>query len=406
MYTELKKDATTLQADDVTLQWLEDFDKFLKKSSPSADARGIHFRNLKAVLNYAVKHDLIDRHPFNKFDIPKNKVQKKQNLDIEALRRIIFAQGLPEHLEKYRDFFTLSFMLTAEMNADDIDSAVAAAAAALNLDNVEVVHDGSGLSGRQASAKGFYNRRTGKITIVASNNETVADAMATLLHEAVAHYGLRALFGERFYTFIDNVYSAATPEVRRRIDALAADNGWNVRTATEEYMATLAEDTNFEQAQRTGWWAKIRQVFADMLALGVPGFDGAAISDNELRYILWRSYRNLTERAGDSLIAAARDAARRAELGLTSAEQYQPVLPQTTSVARANEEDDVLLRSGRKYADAREEYDDAVRTITERNKRTDEVRSQGIRILVVVEPWRRRYTPGRVGLATERPVRS
>ena len=64
-YAELKKDATTLLAEDVTLQWLEDFDKFLKKSSPSADARGIHFRNLKAVLNYAVKHDLIERHPFN-----------------------------------------------------------------------------------------------------------------------------------------------------------------------------------------------------------------------------------------------------------------------------------------------------------------------------------------------------
>ena len=66
----------------------------------------------------------------------------------------------------------------------------------------------------------------------------------------------------------------------------------------------------------------------------------------------------------------------------------------------------MLLRSGRKYADAREEYDDAVRTITERNKVTDEVRSQRIRILVVVGPWRRRYTPGRIGLAAERPVRS
>lgn len=110
-YAEQKKEAATLQADTITLQWLEDFDKFLKKSSPSADARGIHFRNLKAVLNYAVKHDIIDRHPFNKFVIPKNKVQKKKNLGVEALRRIIFAQGLPEHLVKYRDFFTLSFML-------------------------------------------------------------------------------------------------------------------------------------------------------------------------------------------------------------------------------------------------------------------------------------------------------
>lgn len=110
-YAEQKKEAATLQADTITLQWLEDFDKFLKKSSPSADARGIHFRNLKAVLNYAVKHDIINRHPFNKFVIPKNKVQKKKNLGVEALRRIIFAQGLPEHLVKYRDFFTLSFML-------------------------------------------------------------------------------------------------------------------------------------------------------------------------------------------------------------------------------------------------------------------------------------------------------
>ncbi len=110
-YEELKKDATTLQAGEITLQWLEDFDKFLKKTSPSADARGIHFRNLKAVLNYAIKHDIIDKHPFNKFVIPKNKVQKKKNLGVEALRRIIFAQGLPEYLVKYRDFFTLSFML-------------------------------------------------------------------------------------------------------------------------------------------------------------------------------------------------------------------------------------------------------------------------------------------------------
>lgn len=73
---------------------------------------------------------------------------------------------------------------------------------------------------------------------------------------------------------------------------------------------------------------------------------------------------------------------------------------------KIDQEDDVLLRSGRKYADAREEYDDAVRTITERNKVTDEVRGQRIRILVVAEPWRRRYTPGRIGLAAERPVRS
>ena len=97
-------------ADQITLKWLEDFEVFLRETNPSADSRGIHLRSLKTVLNYAVRHDIITGHPFSKFTIPKNKVPKKRNLGIEALRRIILFQGLPEHLEKYRDFFALSFM--------------------------------------------------------------------------------------------------------------------------------------------------------------------------------------------------------------------------------------------------------------------------------------------------------
>lgn len=170
----------------------------------------------------------------------------------------------------------------------------------LNLDNVEIVTDASQLEGKRAKAKGFFNKRTGKITIVIPNHHGEIDVEQTLLHEAVAHYGLRKLFGEGFNTFLDNVFQSADVELRRKIAALAAKNGWDFRTATDEYLASLAEDTNFEgMREHAGWWTKIKNLFLDMLRkAGFKGFrdkTGIVLSDNELRYILWRSYQNLAE---------------------------------------------------------------------------------------------------------------
>ena len=169
----------------------------------------------------------------------------------------------------------------------------------MNLDNVEILPDASGLEGKKAKSKGFYNKRTGKITIILANHATMLDAEQTLLHEAVAHYGLRKLFGQNFNTFLANVYDAASDEIRSRITELAARNNWDFRTATEEYLASLAESSNFEHHDLESWWSKIKNLFIDMLSL--IGFDDfrdksdVVLTDNELRYILWRSYQNLVE---------------------------------------------------------------------------------------------------------------
>lgn len=190
----------------------------------------------------------------------------------------------------------------------------------MHLDNVEVITDASQLEGKRAKAKGFYNKRTGKITIVIPNNVSTIDAEQTLLHEAVAHYGLRQLFGEQFNTFLDNVYGSADESIRRKIAEMAAKNGWDFRTATEEYLAGLAEDTNFGEAQSyTGWWSKIKRLFLDMLEkIGFEGFrdkTGVVLTDNELRYLLWRSYENLVEPGRyRSILGEAADVARQSEL--------------------------------------------------------------------------------------------
>ena len=176
----------------------------------------------------------------------------------------------------------------------------------LHLNNVEIVPDGSSLNGEQATAKGFYNKKTGKITIIASNHTDIADIEKTVLHEAVAHYGLRQLFGNDFDKFLDTVFAKSDIETRRQIAHLSAKHGWNVRTATEEYLASMAEDTNFEQIKPT-LWQRIKQLFGEIMS--AFGLHHAKLTDNDLRYMLWRSYKNLQGGGKRSILDMAEDIA-------------------------------------------------------------------------------------------------
>lgn len=204
----------------------------------------------------------------------------------------------------------------------------------LHLDNVDIVTDASTLQGRRAKAKGFYSRSTGRITIVIPNHASVYDAEQTLLHEAVAHYGLRELFGEHFSTFLDNVFQSADENVRRHIVELAEKRNWDFRTATEEYLASLAESTNFDN-MNASWWQKIKELFLRMLhKIGFEDFSGVTLSDNELRYILWRSYENLAEPGRyRSILGEAEDVAKQNELKVGN---YAPANETETSNAAEN----------------------------------------------------------------------
>lgn len=211
----------------------------------------------------------------------------------------------------------------------------------LHLDNVEVVTDASVLEGKKQRAKGFYSKSTGKITIVIPNHTSTFDVEQTLLHEAVAHYGLRQLFGEHFDTFLDNVFNNADENIRRRIVDMAAKNGWDFHKATEEYLASLAEDTEFENINAS-WWRQIKDFFLNMLhKIGFEDFRGVTLSDNELRYILWRSYENLAEPGRyRSILGEASDVAKQYELKVGN---YAVADPHRQTVA---ENDDALYRTG------------------------------------------------------------
>ena len=212
----------------------------------------------------------------------------------------------------------------------------------LHLDNVDVVADSGTLQGRKAKAKGFYSKSSGKITIVIPNHSSVDDAEKTLLHEAVAHYGLRKLFGSHFDTFLDNVFRNVEPQVRRSIVSLSSRNGWDFRTATEEYLAGLAEKTEFENVPNTVW-NKIKSLFLKMLhGIGFKDWSGVELGDNELRYLLWRSYENMKEPGRyRSILGEAEDIAKQNELKVgnyapTEEKALASAAEETGSVAEGN----------------------------------------------------------------------
>lgn len=222
-----------------------------------------------------------------------------------------------------------------EARKQEMRSAVEDMAGKLHLNNVDIVDKPAGRgAGRRERAKGMFERSTGRITINIGNCADKRDAVVTLLHEAVAHHGLRKLFGENFETFLGNVYNSANAEIRRIIDKHSSRYGGDKRTATEEYMASLAERTDFENAKKSGWWQRIKDFFLKMLEkIGLKGFKGEDLSDNELRYVLWRSYENLKSGGKDTVFSAADDLAKQSEFKVG---EFTPDAKSEGSVAALN----------------------------------------------------------------------
>ena len=216
-------------------------------------------------------------------------------------------------------------------------------------ESIDEVPGSEDFSAKRRRSKGWYDLRTNKIVVVLGNHRSPNDVLQTILHEAVAHYGLRKLFGKNFETFLDNVYKYADMDVRRRIINMAANKGWDIREATEEYLASLAEDTDFDNAENRSWaghwFNKIKQLFLDMLHhIGLRDYDGVSLSDNELRYILWRSYKNLAEPGHyRNYFSIAEDTVMQSNMHVGDfAEETGETIEQTTKVAESG----LMFRDG------------------------------------------------------------
>ena len=104
-----KENLNSLKFEDITLDWLNQFNAFMAETAPSPNARNIHFRNLRALFNNAIENGVTTHYPFRKFKI-KAVETAKRSLTVEELRRLFFFP-CEKHQEKYLDMFRLMFYL-------------------------------------------------------------------------------------------------------------------------------------------------------------------------------------------------------------------------------------------------------------------------------------------------------
>lgn len=92
----------------INVDWLRSFDKFLAKTSPAANARAIHLRNIRAVFNDAIDEEVTTPYPFRKFKI-KKEATIKRSYTVEELARLFSVDAGYDN--KYLDILKLSFYL-------------------------------------------------------------------------------------------------------------------------------------------------------------------------------------------------------------------------------------------------------------------------------------------------------
>lgn len=114
---DFDKDLGRRTFEEITRHWLSGFDRYMARTAPSANARAIHLRNIRAVFNDALDDEIITCYPFRKFKIKTVKTRKR-SLTAEQLRQLI-SYPVEEYQIIYRDMFMLMFYMIG-INAVDL----------------------------------------------------------------------------------------------------------------------------------------------------------------------------------------------------------------------------------------------------------------------------------------------
>lgn len=174
----------------------------------------------------------------------------------------------------------------------------------------DIAHKNAKTQTRMRRAKGWFDPSTGEVVVVVPNADSVSDVEATIYHEIVGHKGLRQVVGDKaFNGFLHDVYrnmpNAAKSEVTQ---SFLSGKYRSLEEATEEYIARLAEQGfGQERSMLRRVLDKLRDFLRNTIGLDL------AFTDNDLRYILWKSY-HLRQRQG--IMEQAKDIELQQKLGV------------------------------------------------------------------------------------------
>lgn len=219
-------------------------------------------------------------------EVEARNVQSRLNMTPEERRSTLASET--EDVAREDQIFLYDSMGTNSMviDANQISESLNVPVQVIN--SIDEVPEGAAKEAIQKGrkVKGWYDVNTRKVYVYLPNATSADDVRQTILHEGVAHYGLRKLVGdERMDDFLDDVFNNVSSEVRKRIVDTLPRYGYDSRVATEEYLARMAES-----GVDVSTWERIKQAFKNLLRrIGI----NIQINDNELKYILWRSAQNL-----------------------------------------------------------------------------------------------------------------
>lgn len=254
----------------------------------------------------------------------------------------------------------LSTQKTLQERRQEIQEYIEREAGKLNIP-VRIVGDVSQISPseknytKKLKSQGWYDQTTGEIVIVAPNHGSIRDAQRTLLHEAVAHYGLPAMLGrENFDKLCDQVWDSMTDRERAVFGAYidgksysslsgeekvryAANDFSGKRAAADEYLAHFAE----EGITTPSLWSKIKRFIKE--AFRKIGID-LSLTDSDIAYLLWKSKNRITDRdsTNDIIRKSAADTRIKENIGSTRFRINTPVEQRGDLVAIHNISEDKL----------------------------------------------------------------
>ena len=106
-----------VRLDDFGIAMLEQFEDYLLQTN-TLNSAAIDLRNIRAVLNYAIKYEATTNYPFRFFKI-RTRPTLKRNYKVDTLSRIMTHKCKEEWQERYLDFWRLTFFLIG-INAKDL----------------------------------------------------------------------------------------------------------------------------------------------------------------------------------------------------------------------------------------------------------------------------------------------
>lgn len=197
-----------------------------------------------------------------------------------------------------------------------------------NLDEVTNSQAREAIESGDGRYPGWYGEKSGKVYIYLPHVTDVKDIDETVIHEVVAHKGLRRLMGEKFDALCDMVWDSMSKENREKFMSYPGVNG-NHRAAADEYMAYIAEKTELTEEER-GIWDKIVQFVKDLITLNL----GVKLSDAQIAGLIRASYAEMKREAGKQKEAEATDTTTH-DTKNTSRERHDELLMIATEARKA-----------------------------------------------------------------------